>query len=247
MSNLTLYVGDIHGDFQALRAVVDAVLGRLASVERVIQVGDFGFWPRHDPDFGLLSISVPLLFIDGNHEDHPSLQSARLDAPGRVLADCPALLIPRGYVADGVVFMGGGTSIDRSSRLEGEDWFREENLIEAEVARAIGRVRESPVKVMVAHETTAGAFHCIRRLDWAPVDRNRDLLEELFLAARPLVYVHGHYHFFREYEYLGCRFFSLANPDAFRRELESGDGDAILGVARECAVAVDAEGQVHPF
>lgn len=247
MSLRTLYVGDIHGDYAALRSVVLAALDRMPSIDRVVQVGDFGYWPRHRQDYSSLLLPVPLFFIDGNHEDHHLLRMRGAELPGPVDEDCPAHWIPRGYVHDGIAYMGGGTSIDRFSRIEGEDWFPTENIGEDEVARTIQQLVASPVKVIVAHETTSGAFHQIRQLGWSPVDRNRDLLEELFLAARPRAYIHGHYHFFREYEYLGCRFFSLANPDAFRRQLDSASEEDATCVLKECSVVVDGEGGVCRF
>jgi predicted phosphodiesterase len=72
-----LIVGDIHGDFIGLSNLLKQF--RFRDIECVIQVGDFGIWPkisfkdsRYNLDH-LKEIEKPVYFIDGNHEDFWSL------------------------------------------------------------------------------------------------------------------------------------------------------------------------------
>lgn len=249
VSGRVLLVGDIHSDFLSFESLATTVLTRVDGIERIVQVGDFGFWPEEQEwhIYRKSALPVPVFFIDGNHENHLSLRQAALDEPGRVSPMFDAAYIPRGTIEDQILYIGGATSIDRPVRVEGQDWFPEENLTEEQVSVIVHRLREKQVSTIIAHETTRGAFPLIRRPEWAMVDRNRDLLEEVFLAARPRLYVHGHYHFYREYEYLDCRFVSLSNPDRYRREIEQGDESTLLSIARECCLVAETTGDVISF
>lgn len=81
----------------------------------------------------LQSLPVTVLFVDGNHENHPTL----MDYPeeiwngGKVhfIAD-DIIHLMRGqvYEIDGKTFytFGGAFSVDRDCRIEGSSWFEEE-------------------------------------------------------------------------------------------------------------------------
>lgn len=260
----TLLVGDIHSDFESFEVMVRFMLHHVAGIGRVVQVGDFGFWPSQPYWlwYPKSTLSVPVYFIDGNHEDHIALQAAATDTPSRVSEQYDAFYIPRGYAGDGFVYCGGATSYDRRYRTEGLDWFPEENITDAQIQRGMQNVRDhiqnSSFRIMVAHETIREAFRLIRRPGWGFADQNRERLEELFHAVRPQLYIHGHYHFYSDYEYMGCRFICLQNLDYFRHELmqaekqmnEEGDAagatEAFLSVARRCCAVVDTgEGLVN--
>lgn len=244
---LTLYVGDIHSDFETFEKVCRFVLEKRPGIGRIVQVGDFGFWPNGHAGYWYRksSLPVPVFFIDGNHEDHRALTGPAADpAANRVLYD--ATYIPRGTVRQGVLFVGGADSPDKEMRSAGIDWFPEENIRPDDVRRAEEAIRTHfPIHTMVCHETTEGAFELIRRRTWRRGDANRIYLERLFRLARPRLCIHGHYHFHRNYEYLGCRFVALRNPDHFHFSLKGRDSVPLLTqVVAECCLIVDARGNV---
>jgi hypothetical protein len=204
-----LLVGDSHANATWwARAVVPAAVR--ARADRIIQLGDFGFWPRHPDGRRFLTIvtagvtrsGIPVDFLDGNHEDHASLRR-RAAAPYEVAAGVRHL--PRGsrFAYDGVRFLalGGAHSIDRPLRKVGVNWFAEETLDLADLERAESG---APVDVLLAHDTFAG-YDLPGTL---PVDdlppwlareltasrAHRTLVREIVDAVQPELVVHGHYH-----------------------------------------------------
>jgi predicted phosphodiesterase len=71
-------VGDVHGDF----ALLEALLRRARDeqgVDLAVQVGDFGFFADRLPARPPFRLAVPLHAVCGNHEDHDYLARARRD------------------------------------------------------------------------------------------------------------------------------------------------------------------------
>jgi hypothetical protein len=87
-----LIVGDTHGDGAFVRSLAPLIAA--ANVDVVIQLGDFGWYPRirrglafaHDVQATIRATGVPWAWIDGNHDDHEWLR----------LADQHPLYIPYG-------------------------------------------------------------------------------------------------------------------------------------------------------
>lgn len=137
-------LGDIHGDPLALASAAARAGANGASV--LVQLGDFGAWP------GMLSklvaaakgSPIPIYFVDGNHEYFPLLQEwwGQMANDGasvyHVLRD-KLHYVRRGSVLtlDGrtIAFLGGAGSIDYRLRRPGVDWFPEEQIQDADVAR----------------------------------------------------------------------------------------------------------------
>ncbi|MCE9598377.1 MAG: metallophosphoesterase [Spirochaetia bacterium] len=239
---LTLYVGDIHGDFHALERLVFVILSRHPDVERVVVVGDFGFFPDAHQDYWYPQsrLPIPLLFIEGNHEDNAALDHGSSSVPMRKSPCFDAFHIPRGYCADGVLYMGGATSRDREPARRGIDWFPQENISYKDMARARAQIKAQVGRIhtMVCHETTAGAFRILRNNE---IDPNRKRLEELFQLVRPRLFIHGHHHCSRQYEYQGCKFVVLQNLDHFHFDImESRGNKEILRIARSCYLVVES-------
>lgn len=100
-----LFVGDTHADASRLITRIHQAHGE--GIRYVVQVGDFGYWPKHPPLSGfveqisgaLAENDMTLYFVRGNHEDQAEL--ARLAAG----ATAPVELAPQLYfVPDGIGF-----------------------------------------------------------------------------------------------------------------------------------------------
>ncbi len=98
-------------------------------------VGVCGFDPDMEKETRriLRELPVTVLFVDGNHEHHQRLIDYPVDEwnGGKVHFIEPEIIhLMRGqvYDIDGTTFFtfGGAHSIDRSTRIEGFDWFPEE-------------------------------------------------------------------------------------------------------------------------
>lgn len=140
-------IGDVHGEFQALARIVATIPEDC----QLIQVGDFGYWPGLKPVYDRVyaPLNRPIFFLDGNH-DHSRLL-CRLGSDWE-----NAQYIPRGTFANGVLYVGGATSVDRAWRPHNHGphaWFDEEVVTAQDVLHALTNVREcgAPVQLMVTH------------------------------------------------------------------------------------------------
>lgn len=199
-----LIFGDIHGQFNAASSHYDAVMQtyKYLDIDLLIQVGDYGFWPRTTSKPWLRTFDHPCVFIDGNHEDHEVLQSE----------DCVELCnpewtkmfeaweyMPRGAIFNGILFIGGARSIDAMHRIRGVDWFPEENISHSEekyIFEAIDAYGPENIHTVVSHDCP-GSFDVSEACSYTGVeiiDGNRKFLEAVRQYVRPERWYFGHYH-----------------------------------------------------
>lgn len=214
-----MLLGDTHGDrgftLKAIRWAAEN------SIDRIVQVGDFGFWPRtnagqkflHDVGKQSVESHVPLYFIDGNHEDHLYLKGLRERHTGDSMihfskyGKYPITYIDRGarWEWGGVCFgaFGGAYSIDRRSRIEDSGtygWFREETPDESKI-EMLGKVdvlitHDSPIvpPVMYGHNF---------KTDETSMQSQRAVYRAMVSSGAKLL-VHGHWHLNERYLVHGC-------------------------------------------
>jgi len=200
-----VFAGDWHMNATwAVAAIRHAAEGR---ADVMVHVGDFGytfdgrFMRRLDA--ALQAAGLPLLFVDGNHEDFDSLLRWPIRPNGlRQLTD-HVWHLPRGFrwTWGGVrlLAVGGAHSVDRQWRSPGTSWWPEETLTGDDVARAVAG---GPVDVLVAHDCPAGVdipglaatSHLWPAEELALADEHRQRLRTVVDAARPRAVFHGHYH-----------------------------------------------------
>lgn len=199
------FAGDWHANTAWAVAAVEHATERGAEV--IVHLGDFGYDFRAEfvggVDRALRKAGVPLLFVDGNHEDFPTLLRYPVHGNGlRRLTD-HLWHLPRGlrWQWSGVRLMalGGAHSVDRLWRTAGVSWWREETITAGEAARATAG---GPVDVLVCHDCPAGvdipglaeSAHLWPPEELALADEHRTLLRSVVDAVRPSEIWHGHYH-----------------------------------------------------
>lgn len=121
-------VGDIHGYFGHF----NQLLNRLPKSETIIlQVGDFGFWPKLDgqeysgkcgkrlwDQYGINNQDIKIYWCEGNHEDLPTLFKSENNEHMKNIfwqKRGSTLTLPDGRE---VMFIGGAKSIDKKFRVE---------------------------------------------------------------------------------------------------------------------------------
>lgn len=198
-----LFLGDTHNDLDFAESA-----GRLARqhTAEIVQLGDWGFiWPGHTRldalSNMLVSLGVTMRFICGNHDDHPSLRKlqGRARRCGVPIA-ANVIYQPRGSLhedEDGTrfLFLGGAPSIDRAGRIEGESWWPEETITNAEFHFAMSA--KGPVHVLVTHDAPAFPPGFSPKGDPSyqlEQVRSMKLIDDLIQRHRPLRHLHGHWH-----------------------------------------------------
>lgn len=209
-----MLLGDTHGDRGFTKQAINWAADN--GVDRIVQVGDFGFWPRwnngqrflHDVGKHSVERHVPLYFIDGNHEDHEYLASLleRKD-PNQFFVNYgkyPISYIPRGSTWEwgGVRFgaFGGAFSIDWKYRREGWDWFREE-MPDASKIDDLGEV-----DVLLTHDSpiipppTYGQGY----KEDATSRESQRIVYDAMVRSKAKMLIHGHWHMNYRHGVHGC-------------------------------------------
>jgi len=196
------FIGDVHATTKGNMEKYLALLGE----EPSIQVGDL--------NIGFAGVHLPNLprrhrFIHGNH-DNPEKCRGHKNYLGSY-----------GYFPDLALFYAGGAfSIDYMSRVPGRSWWPDEQLSMQQWEDAAALYVRSKPKQVVTHDCPLPVAHLLLREmsnfydpDRTP-DATKEALEALFNFHRPEIWVFGHYHVSRDFEYEGTRFICLAELES---------------------------------
>jgi hypothetical protein len=129
------FLGDVHGFVELVHNVAGLCAER--GVTALIQVGDLGFTADAMTKIRTLEWPMPVILMDGNHEDFLVLPTME---PGLHELAPNCWYVGRGTVVeiDGrmLAFMGGADSIDKAYRLRsGMHWSGLEVITEDQIAR----------------------------------------------------------------------------------------------------------------
>jgi Calcineurin-like phosphoesterase len=242
-----MLAGDWHGNADWAAHVVK-MTGRLLDGEPqplILQLGDFGVWPGAAGAAYLDAVraacresGVLVRFIDGNHEDFTQLDGLRANEAEHFGGSAPLAWIPRGtrwqWHDREWLALGGAVSLDRAIRREGESWWQEEEITQAQAAQVIAA---GPADVMISHDCPSGVVHSFPppprfwdARDLARSDAHRELLQRVVSQVQPRHLMHGHLHrAYRRTCDLGCGPVEVTGLDC-----DEGDGPnyAVLDVER---------------
>lgn len=201
------FAGDFHGEAGWARHVLRAA--KRDGAGALVQLGDFGLWPGragmrflHEVSAAAAAVQLPLLWLDGNHEDFDQLATYPVGATGLRRIRPWIWHLPRGFRWNwaGLRFgaLGGATSLDRPHRTPGVSWWPQEEITWAQAQNVIDG---GPVDVLLTHDCPAGVT--IPGLPpesvWDPAELrrangHRELLRSVVDAVAPTHLFHGHFH-----------------------------------------------------
>lgn len=211
----TLYIGDIHGDFDWMEKVIDHFIDRFEKPDRIVQVGDFGYFPRWDfiaeynRDYKFKDYGIPQWFIRGNHEDHVHLLGkyggATDPAP---VGYGPWKFIPDGFVRDSTLYIGGAFSIDKRARTDvhpaQDKWTTMEELNDIQFQNILDSVDES-IETVVSHDCPRDVLPHIHGSKTFPTRTGR-WLEKIREKIKPKQWIFGHHHKSLNFTIDGCTY-----------------------------------------
>lgn len=212
-----VYVGDIHGNFNALHRLI-----KISNGDVVITVGDFGFWRAKLMGFNdhqyihqyFDRFPVPVYFCDGNHEDHDQLTQlvAAHGNAGPIDVGNNVFYMPRGSTLNlgglNHMFIGGAYSIDRHARLEHVTWFEQEQLSSRDL---VNIDLNQHIDVIISHTCPLRTLKTV--CDSVNIDignvtvkSTEKLLDQVFDIYTPRRWVFGHWHGHCQFELDRCQF-----------------------------------------
>lgn len=186
-------IGDVHGKLTYYKNIID-------KCDRSIQLGDFGFKREHDWHIkNIDGTKHKLLF--GNHDYYPYLYKIHS------LGDYA-------IVDDYIMCIRGAHSIDKWHRLEGRDWFREEELEYAKWFEIIDKIKEVKPAVIISHDCP----QIIREMQFNIYDKSRtsDGLQACFIEHQPELWLFGHHHMTIDVRVKGTRFICLNELETYK-------------------------------
>jgi Icc-related predicted phosphoesterase len=204
--------GDIHGKFRYLNALINKYKDRL---DLVLCGGDFGYWPNFDSDHeNIKTHGIPVLWCDGNHENHWALRDRKSDEIAENV-----FYMPRGStykLEDGrtILFMGGADSIDKDQRTIGRDWFPEEVITQKDMMN----LPDVKVDIIVSHTCPTELYPTmLKHYDGRSMEPSNYALSEIWKIYKPDLWFFGHWHYYKEGNLGDTKWYALGKTMSSQR------------------------------
>jgi predicted phosphodiesterase len=166
-------IGDVHGKYDRYRSIVE-------KCEYSVQLGDFGF------NYSVLDSIDPSKHkvIRGNHDNYDLEFPHDLGHFGS-------------YTLNGVsfFFIRGEYSIDKSYRIPGISWWKNEELNMAQASECIELYEKVRPNLVLSHGCPASIIPHVVTNNWKlDYSYTSKLLDQLWFIHQPRVWVFGHHH-----------------------------------------------------
>lgn len=191
-----LIIGDVHGKIDNYWKIINNT--KLPS----IQVGDFGFKKHHEWHLKNIDSSKHKINF-GNHDDYTFLEEKHS------LSDYS--------INDKYMSVRGADSIDKGYRIEGVDWWSNEELDYFQMQNAIDLYIENKPNIMITHDCP----QCIREYLFGIFDKSitSNGLGAMFEYHKPKVWVFGHHHISKDVNIMGTRFICLGELETIELDV----------------------------
>lgn len=204
------FIGDVHGDYFLIEDFC-----KHNSDYLVCQVGDLGLgFGTVDSELAHLNAinnvckanNNVFCVIRGNHDSPKRFAEFRNKFSN--------VYLPEDYEVcewndRKIQFIGGALSIDRSARIDGNSYWKDEGVV-------FNKTKCQKVDILVTHTAPS---HCFPQqfnemvYGWARVDSSlleeltaeRAVMDEIFKLCKPSYHVYGHFHTSRMEEINGCK------------------------------------------
>jgi len=202
-----LITGDIHARFGYLNKLINQ---HKKDLEMVICCGDFGYWPNFDDYHKRIKTPIPVLWCDGNHENHWAIKE--LVKTGNLEIAKNVFYMPRGStytLKDGrtMLFMGGADSIDKKQRTIGRDWFPEEAIMQSDTRN----LPDIKVDIFITHTCPVELYPTmVRYYNGKELEPSNHALSYLWKIYKPSLWFFGHWHHYKEGNLDDTKWYALA-------------------------------------
>ncbi|WP_222839261.1 metallophosphoesterase [Microbacterium sp. 4-7] len=201
-------LGDVHGNVGWIRMLARALPHLAPDVTTILQLGDW-WMPPDEVDEALTETGITGIYVTGgNHEPWGEITPLMNKYPGEAVRVSKLVwLLPRParltIGGRSVLSLGGATSVDRESRIEGLTWWPQEAISDQSVAEAIAG---GPADLMLAHESPANTPvrpvreilrtnpHRFPKAALEASAASRARVSKVWDAVHPELLAHGHLH-----------------------------------------------------
>lgn len=201
-------LGDVHGNVGWIRMLSRSLPYLAPDVTAIFQLGDW-WMPSRDVDEVFADTDIMAIYVTlGNHEPWGEITPLMDKYPGEAVRVSELVwLLPRParltIGGRSVLSLGGASSVDRESRIEGLTWWPDEAITDEHVADAIAG---GPADLMLTHESPANTpVRPVREILRTNPHRfpkealeasaaSRARVSEVWDAVHPELLAHGHLH-----------------------------------------------------
>lgn len=201
-------LGDVHGNSGWMRMLAKALPYLAPDVTTILQLGDW-WMPAAEMDEAFAATNITAIYVtNGNHEPWGKVSRILNKHPGEAVRVSEIVwLLPRparlSIGGRSVLSLGGASSVDRDSRIEGLTWWPDEAITDEHVATAIAG---GPADLMLTHESPAGTPvravreilrtnpHAFPKAALEASAASRARVNEVWDTVRPELLAHGHMH-----------------------------------------------------
>ena len=201
-------LGDVHRNVGWMRMLAKALPYLAPDVTTILQLGDW-WMPASDIDEAFADGNITGIYVtNGNHEPWGEITPLLNKHPDEAVRISEIVwLLPRpAWLSIGgrsVLSLGGASSVDRESRIEGLTWWPDEAITDEHVAAAIAG---PAADLMLTHESPAGTPvravreilrsnpHAFPKTALEASAASRVRVREVWDAVRPELLAHGHMH-----------------------------------------------------
>ncbi|UGL63178.1 phosphoesterase [Streptomyces phage Bartholomune] len=215
-----MVLGDTHGFTVSARRMVD--VAKRKKVEKIVQVGDFGYWPHESDGTTYLDAlneklrqhGLKLYFVGGNHENWDWLDWHEANAP-KTYEGFTEIRTHIRYTGRQHRWMwdhkwfqavGGAVSIDKQWRTAGKSWWKQESIPVSVVTKLENAGKQSDY--LFTHDAPS----CVPMSNLKPdadSAAHRQLMDRIGRVSQPTAWFHGHYHKWMEYSFMHQRGYSF--------------------------------------
>ncbi|MBS1507021.1 MAG: metallophosphoesterase [Bacteroidetes bacterium] len=225
------FIGDVHGELEHL---ADKLAFKNIRDSQLVQVGDFGFGffgskEREDQSIKTLNKTLTasnnlLYVIRGNHDDPSYFEKWQKIGNIRIVPDYSVLEL-NGY---SVLLIGGAISIDRTSRVLGKSYWKEEEFVFDQDRLESVMKDLKKLDIVVTHnaplEFWPFEFNNLvrayaRRDENLLTDLNDErekhskLLKRVTSRLTPTHWYYGHFHTIEDNQYNEIKYFALGESE----------------------------------
>lgn len=178
-------IGDVHGKIKEYEKIAE-------EANYSIQVGDLSIKRAN--------LSLNSYFhkvVGGNHDRYAKNPDGSFDQPPHYLGDFGTI------ENSNIYFVRGGLSVDKNKRIEGVDWWPEEQLSYQRMKEALQNYWDKKPDFVVSHECPASVSYHVAELTNEEISRyynvsvpsaTAKLLDAMLCIHEPKYWVFGHYH-----------------------------------------------------
>jgi len=180
-------IGDVHGNIDKPSSKGYSYLDLINNAEYSVQVGDLGF------DYSALEGIDPKkhVVIGGNHDNYDNLSS-------HFLGDFGTYKFP-GFE---FFYIRGALSVDKDRRIQGTEWWPEEELSYGQGMEAIEAFSQAKPQIVITHDVPTPIIHHKKEGDDPLItnqmklrpSKTNSILEQAWEAHKPKLWIFGHHH-----------------------------------------------------